>query len=162
MMKSLWVRHPHKSPHNHTLHVPAKMNDSVLIIYKLISSLSKTSFHHLIFNFPKTTGKTHKGIKAEIFNQPRHIRMCKLTGLRWHVFASPRSGSRSRAAGGTPGNPHLCQFPWEKKTGTYKGNCQLGTCQGHQRLLCQGCRNLVRLQQKVGEGLKFPPKISKI
>lgn len=35
MMKSLWARHPHKSPHrhNHTLHVPAKMNDSVLIIF---------------------------------------------------------------------------------------------------------------------------------
>lgn len=33
IMKSLWARHPHKSPHNHTLHVPAKMNDSVLIIF---------------------------------------------------------------------------------------------------------------------------------
>ena len=32
IMKSLCARHPHKSPHNHTLHVPAKMNDSVLII----------------------------------------------------------------------------------------------------------------------------------
>ncbi len=49
-MKSLWVSPGiHKSPHSHTLQVPPKMHDSILIIYKLISSFSKTYFHDLIF-----------------------------------------------------------------------------------------------------------------
>ena len=122
IMKSLWARHPHKSPHNHTLHVPAKMNDSVIDhIYKLISSLPKTSFHHLISIFPpnKKPGKTCQS--AEIFNNQgtsgcANSLDCDGTSLPLQIgvhLCGRRGGGWRECLETHMGNPHpcRCQFP---------------------------------------------------